>query len=238
MSESQLTSRRMVCGVTSKCVARSSTVTKPSRCTQSSSSCCRAFKVMRGSRVMASKSALFCLEVARIVRDRPGGPAMLDRPSYLWISLSNGIDATTPTSALRLGSGIKSDKCVTRHYTACHSRAACSEVARTLSIPVHIRMSKRLLPTSPVRIACFAFSAATREDGKIDGVESERGLPARNLSPAKHIRYEKSLGYKAPLTPSPNRFSVAYRNVPVSARESSVTCVIATRFSAVRFMLF
>src|SRR5471030_293815 len=82
MSESQLTSRRMVCGVTSKCVARSSTVTKPSRCTQSSSSCCRAFKVMRGSRVMASKSALYCLEVARIVRERAGRPAMLDHPSW------------------------------------------------------------------------------------------------------------------------------------------------------------
>jgi hypothetical protein len=47
-----------------------------------------------------------------------------------------------------------------------------------------------------VRIACFAFCAATRQDGKIDGVECECDSAAE-LYFAARIQYEKSLGENA-----------------------------------------
>jgi hypothetical protein len=75
---------------------------------------------------MASKSALYCLEVARIVRERPGSPAVLDHPAYLWISLSDDTGAATSTSALpgqlRLGRHIENEKFVTTHYAALQPR--------------------------------------------------------------------------------------------------------------------
>jgi hypothetical protein len=130
---------------------------------------------------MASKSALYCLEVARIVRERPGSPAMLDHPAYLWISLSDDTGAATPTSALPGQFAARATHrerevrydALRRAATANGVRWNRSHMIHTYTYP-HVPITAP--PTPTVRIACFAFSAATRQDGKIDDVESECGL--------------------------------------------------------------